>query len=467
MKSIGQKAVLITTIMVLEGCWLYTLLYILNSLIAKGRLNIFGLLPLYLLAFGTNRLWHWLGWPKVIRGLLNLIGGTIFTLLMVKIQLFGHLPLADAMWLKALGEAFANIFYGLSPELVLLVSGGVLWWFGLRMASLSTSFAITVREFQFGLIALLILLFITYGMEIQIGHTILIVTIFFTASLLSLSIAHTQENRQSGEFYHFNWLGVLLMSISAIILLGLVISSLITPDLLRLVMAGLTWVWGLIAKGITFILSLFPEPDATTVEVLPKAAPVPAQEPDYSKFFVFSEVVHKGLRFGWNILMIGALLVFLWRISEQIFTWLRTKFGKTGSAEYESLSGAFWTDIQFLFQRIFHWILKILKWPVLFKKKKTVELKEITSIRQLYQQLMQWTAKAGLPKPVFQTAYEYLEVLREKMPEHCDTLQYFTDQYVGVRYGHVTPSAEDLNQLKQIWHHLKRQRLKLWRDFER
>ena len=460
MKSIGQKVVLTTTVVALEGCWLYTLVYMLNVLIAEGRLNVPGLLPLYLLAFGTNWLWRRLGWPRAIRGALNVTGGVVFTLLAVKIQLFGYLPLADAMWLAALGEAFTNIFYGLSPEMVLLVGGGVLWWFGQRMASLPMAFATAVREFQFGLIVLLILLFIVYGMEIQLSHTILVVTIFFAASLLSLSIAHAQENKQSTEFYHGNWLGILLMSISAIILLGLAIGSIITPDLLQLVVAGLTWLWGLIVKGITFIASLFPQSDITPGEVLPGAGPMPVEEPDYTKLFVLPEVVRKGLRFGWSVLMIGMLLVFLWRISEQIFTWLRTRLGSTGNAEYESLSGAFWTDIQLLFQRIFRWILKILRWPALLKKQKTVEPKEITSIRQLYQQLLRWAAKAGLPKPVFQTAYEYLDVLQEKMPAYRDTLQYVTGKYVSARYGHVTPSVEELDQLKQSWHNLKHQNLK-------
>jgi len=460
MKSIGQKVVLTITVILLEGCWLYTLVYLLNVLMAKGRLNVPGLLPLYLLAFGTSWLWRFLGWPRLIRTTLNITGGAIFTLLAVKIQLFGHLPLADAMWLKALGEAFANIFYGLAPELVLLVGGGVLWRFGQRMASLPMAFTTAVREFQFGLIVLLILLFIAYGMEVQLSHTILVVTTFFAAALLSLSIAHAQENKQATEFYHGNWLGILLMSISAIILLGLAIGSVITPDLLRLAVTGLTWLWGLIVKGITFIVSLFPEPDFIPEEALPGTGATPMQEPDYSKFFVLPEVVRKGLRFGWSVLMIGFLLVFLWRISEQIFTWLRARLGLSTNAEYESLSGAFWTDIQSLFQRIFRWILKILRWPTLLKKQKMAEPKEITSIRQLYQQLLRWAAKGGLPKPVFQTAYEYLGLLQEKMPAYRDTLQYVTRKYVSARYGHVTPSSEELEQLKQSWHQLRHQHLK-------
>ena len=460
MKSIGQKVVLTTAVIALEGCWLYTLAYLLDVLMAQGRLSVPGLLPLYLLAFGTNRLWRWLGWPRVIRSVLNILGFAIFTLLMVKIQLFGGLPLAEATWLKALGEAFVNIFYGLAPELVLLVSGGVLWWFGQRMASLPIDFATTLREFQFELIVLLILLFIAYGLEVQVSNTVPVVTAFFIAALFSLSIAHAQENKRSTEFYRGNWLGILLMSISAIVLLGLAIGSVITPDLLRLVVAGLTWLWGFIVKGITFIASLFPEPDLVSPEGLPEAAPMPMQEPDYSKFLVLPEVVREGLRFGWSILMIGILLVFFWRISEQIFTWLRAKLGATGNAEYESLSGAFWADIQSLFKRIFCWILKLLKWPALLRKQKRAEPKEITSIRQLYQQLLRWAAKGGLPRPGFQTAYEYLGVLQGKMPAYRDTLQYVTRKYVSARYGHITPSAEELDQLKQSWHHLRSQHLR-------
>ena len=462
MKSIGQKVALTTVVMALEGCWLYTLVYLLNVLMARGRLNVPGHLLLYLLAFGTSRLLHWVGWPRAVRVALNIVGGAVFTLLMVKIQLFGHLPLADALWLKAVEEAFMNIFYGLTPEMVLLVSGGVLWWFGQRMASLPMAFATMVREFQFGLIILLILLFVAYGLEVQLGQTILIVLLFFAAALLSLSIAHDRENRQSTELYRGNWLGILLMSISAIVLLGLAVGSVITPDLLRLAVAGLTWLWGMVIKGITFIISLLPQPDLTPGEALPDImpAPVPIQEPDYSKFFILPEVVRKGLRFGWTILMIGMLLVFFWRISEQLFTWLRSKFGSSGNAEYESLSGAFWADIQSLFQRILSWIVKLLKWPALLKKQKAVEPKEITSIRQLYQQLLRWTAKSGLPRPAFQTANEYLDTLQERMPAHRDTLRYVTQKYVSARYGHVTPSVAELDQLKQSWHHLKHQHLK-------
>ena len=238
------------------------------------------------------------------------------------------------------------------------------------------------------------------------------------------------------------------------------ILSLVTYIFPALLVVGLIWLWGFIVKGITFIVSLFPQPDFTPQEALPGAMTTPVQEPDYSKFLVLPEVVRKGLRFGWSILMIGFVLAFFWRISEQIFTWLRARFGTSGNAEYESLSGAFWTDIKSLFQCIFHWLLKILKWPARLRKQKKVEPKEITSIRQLYQQLLRWAAKGGLPRPAFQTAYEYLDVLQAKLPAYQHMLQYVTRKYVSARYGHATPSAAELEQLKQNWQQLRHQHLK-------
>lgn len=87
------------------------------------------------------------------------------------------------------------------------------------------------------------------------------------------------------------------------------------------------------------------------------------------------------------------------------------------------------------------------------------EPKEITSVRQLYRQLLRWAAAGGLPKPAFQTAYEYLAVLQDRLPAYQETLEHVTQQYVHTRYGHVTLSAGEMEQLKKSWQVLKHQRL--------
>jgi len=457
-KSLIQRAALTVAILVLEVCWLSLLMYLLNVKAASARLNVPGLFLVYLLAFGASWLMLWFRWPKALRIALNVIGWAVFSLLVVKIQLFGSLAFTDIRWLRSTGDAFTGILQGVSPELVALVCCAVLWWFGQRMATLKIDFNAAVREFQFGLLVILIVLALAAGFDVELSYSVPIVLLFFSAALLSLSLAHAQRNRQPLELYGGNWTGMLLISISVILILGLIIGAVITPDLLQLAVDGLQWLWGMIVKGVTAIVSLFPEPEMPTDGQMPDAgASPPPEEPDYSKIFVLPEAVRTGLRYGWYLLMIGFFLFFLWRVSEQLFSWLRERLGSSSRAEFESLPGAFRTDIQALFRRLFAWLTG---WRGLLRRRAEPEPREISSVRQLYRQLLRWAAERGLPRPAFQTAYEYLDQLQEKLPAYRETLQHVTRQYVNSRYGHVTPSVQEMEQLKRSWHLLRHQHIR-------
>jgi hypothetical protein len=98
------------------------------------------------------------------------------------------------------------------------------------------------------------------------------------------------------------------------------------------------------------------------------------------------------------------------------------------------------------------------RWRGLFRRQEEPEPKEISSVRQLYRQLLRWAAERGLPRPASQTAYEYLDSLQEKLPAFRETLQYVTIQYVNTRYGHVTLTAQEMEQLKRSWSVLRHQR---------
>ena len=70
MKLYWRRVILYVTAMGMESCWLYALMALLNEKVADGRLSIFGLLLLYPLAFGFNRLLWQLRWRKAyVRGI--------------------------------------------------------------------------------------------------------------------------------------------------------------------------------------------------------------------------------------------------------------------------------------------------------------------------------------------------------------------------------------------------------------
>ena len=457
MKLDWRQGIIYLTIIGMEGSALYVLLTLLNIKVADGHLSILGLLLLYPAAFGFNRLLRWLRWHRIYIHALNTLAWGIATLLMIKAQLFSHLALSDPAWLLALPRAIANILYSFEPELLVMGGSAVLWWLGRRLAHIQVSFTTTISEFQFGLAAMLIVFFIAPPLEIQITSAVPVALIFSLSALLGISIAHAQEGAGWLTSLHkVHWSGLLLVSIGLILILGLIIGSVVTPDLLNLILIALKWIWGLIERMIAFLASLWtPEPSPfEPLPVMPMPQPDPSQEA--IKLWTMPESVRNAIRLVFNIVFIGVFLVALWRISSQIFASLRRRLGNTGDAEIESLPGAFRADILSLLKRI---LLKLLGVRLLFRRQRKAEPHEITSVRQIYRQLLQWAASRGWARRMFQTPYEYLSILEKLLPASSEALQLITQHYINARYGLSLPSDEELLQLRQNWHQVKHDHL--------
>ncbi len=462
MKLDWRQGILYATTIGIEGCWLYAILALLNKQAVDGRLSIIGLLLLYPLAFGINKLLRQLQWHEVYLRVISWLVWAAGMLLILKIQLFGGLAWSDPNWLLALPQAIGQIIYLVfRPELLILVSTTIMWWLGRRLAYQRMSFAASVSEFQFGLVILLITFFVISQLKVDPADSVPITLIFFLFALLGISIAHAQEGTSwlSG-MNQGHWAGLLLVSISLILILGLLISLVVNPDLLQLIVTALKWVWGLIwgviLKVMAFIASLFPTSGPAE---LPPAAPMPELEPTPgANIFTIPEAVENGLRIGWTTLMIGFLVFALWRISSQIFGWLRRKLAGMAGAEYEPLPGAFRADFLGLLKRFFR--LLRLRLSFHFRRKPSSMIPEIASVRQIYRQLLHWVDTRGYPRQTSQTPHEYLYTLVALLPEAHLDLEFITRQYVGARYGTSSPTEDELRTLRQSWHRIKRNRLK-------
>jgi len=209
-------------------------------------------------------------------------------------------------------------------------------------------------------------------------------------------------------------------------------------------------------KVITFIVNLFPAPEPAE---LPPIVPMPEPEPSPGYHaFTIPEAVKNGLRIGWTTLMFGFLIFALWRISSQVFSWLRRKLAGMAGAEYESLPGAFKADFLNLLKHILR--LLRLRLSFRFRRKPSSLLPEIASVRQIYRQLLHWVAVGGYPRQTSQTPHEYLYTLVDLLPEAQVDLAFITRQYVSARYGASLPTEDELLNLRQSWHRIKRNRLK-------
>ncbi len=461
MKLNWRQASLSGIIMATESCWLYALLFLLNEKIADGRLSIIGLWLLYPLAFICNRLLQRLRWSSIYLYAFNGVALLIGILLVVKIQLYRGLELSDSVWLLALPRALAQVFSTMEPEVLILIGGVILWWLGWRLSRIRVTFAASVAEFQLGLTILLIVCFVASKLEVQLANTILVALAFFLFALLGMAFAHTQDGaRWSIKFHRGFWTWLLLASIGLILVLGLFISSVVTADLVQLILLSFKWMWSMVLKVMDFLASIIP------VSWLMKEMPphtselgeIPAEQ--YPRLFGIPEWLLRYSRIGWNVLFFGLILVVLWRVSTQFLGWLRRRWMTTAGAEVESLDGALKKDIISFLKRI---MFRLLGLKLSFWRRRKVErlLPEIASVRQIYYQLLQWVAACGRPRVAFQTPYEYLFTLEGLLPTSKDALRFITQQYVSARYGLSSPTEAELHQLRQSWHQVRRNRLEV------
>ena len=210
---------------------------------------------------------------KVRSPFYQLAGVARGLLLIIKAQLFSSLAWSDATWLLAIPRALGDVLYTFKPELLILLSTVVLWWLGRLLANIKINFAAMVSRFQFGLIILVFTFLIASILNLELTDSIAVTLVFFLFALTGISVAHAMEGTSwlSG-LYRGHWAGLLLVSIGVILLLGLLISSLITPDLLQLVVSGLKWLASLVMRLVTFLVSLIPRSQSGQLPLPPLPA---------------------------------------------------------------------------------------------------------------------------------------------------------------------------------------------------
>jgi len=460
MKPDWRRAFLYLTAIGMVSCWMYALLTLLNRTTVEGRLSVAGILAFYPLSFILNAGLRRLGWPRFFLLLISWLAWLAGMLLTVKIQLFAASPWLDPQWLLSVPQSISGVIYAFRPELLILLGTGFIWWRGLQLAANGVSFRTVLGEFQFGLVMLVIVSFSAAQFDIPLVQPVLLSLSFFLLGLLGISVAHALEGTSwlSG-LYHGHWSGLLLVTISLILLLGLAIGSLVTPELLQLIWSAITWgwgiIWGAIMKVILFFADLFPSTGSAELPA-PTVIPPGGAEENF-QIWSIPATLRSGLRLAVSLIFSGMMLAALWRISSDIFNWMRRRLGDSG-AEYEPIKGAFKDDILNLLKRLLYRLLGL---KARFRGgKHEASPAGATSIRHIYRQLLRWAASAGYPRHTSQTPHEYYRTLSSLLPAAKEDLALVTQSYAGMRYGAVLPTQEELSELNHAWHRVKHFNLK-------
>lgn len=456
MKNKWSQVSLHLTTMVMEGLCLYVLIRFLNSKVADGALNVYGLLFSYLLSFGINRLLKWWRLPKRYAYPANLPIWSLVFLLIIRIELLDIFNPLNASWLL---DILRVIVSRPGPSFTILVVSLIIWVLGIRLARVKIGFTTIITDFQFGLVMLAIIFFAAYQLEVPITGGFMIVLAFITAALLGISIGRAASGNSWFTSRHRDyWIALLLVSIVMVLVLGIFLAAILTPDLLqtalRMVVALFEWLFEVTQKAMTGVANII-SPDSE-MEFEPMAPTTEMDtDPDLLRRQLnISLLTRNILRVLVNAIWASIIILALWRLSSWIFSRLHSRTVRNGDVEIELISGSFWRDLSSLIRRVLHKLLARL----LFWRRRGVSSavsRPVNSVRDIYRQLLSWATREGWPRVPFQTPSEYLVTLEAMLPSAHDELRYITRSYISTRYGATMPTRDELSELKRYWQRIK------------
>ena len=352
----------------------------------------------------------------------------------------------------------ARFFSPGQTEFLISVTSAVAWGLGCRLALLKISFSALFSEFQFGLTALFIALFVEHSLQMNLPGLVPLILMFFSFALLGSGITHGREHAgwTSSRFLN-TWVVFLLLAVSLILSAGLLITVLVSPAFVQFLLSILyragEFLFGILGRILGFLLSLLPLPESSLS--LPPPPSQPALKPeDWSPFFFISDATREILRVLWTLMVSSLLIVALWRVSSRILDWLRRRMGTSTGDEVEPLPGAFRADLRILLLWIFDTLS--LKWLFRLLARRKRRDRESDSIRQAYARLLKWAAAKGCRREISQTPFEYLPRLSDFLPEAGEDFIFLTRQYVQDRYSFSPPAGETLEEVKHRWENIQR-----------
>ncbi len=454
MKFNWRQSVLYLIAMGMEVSWLFALLQLINKII-DSQLSIVGLCLLYPIAFIFNKIGRQWRWFRLQSNLINFFILIISILLVTKIQLYGNVEFTDTIWLLALPRALLDVFFGVfRQEMLLLLGGMVLWWLGVRLSYQRNNFSAMVAEFQFGLVILIIIYFISAVREAPIDYATAVIFSFFILSLIGMALAHTWDNITWGVITHKGlWVWVLIACVAIIVILALLLSITATAELVQLVIVPLEWLWNMVNRVMEFLVSLMPSSwfDQGSVDI-PDSGGTPDE---FGGALRTPDSVRQVAELVFTIGVAITFLLALWRLSTWVINLIRRRRAKT--AEVEQLHGAFRTDLLNFLRNL---LRKLLSFRLPWWRRRESLPQDVVLIRRIYAQLLDWMANHGWPRLIYQTPHEYLQTMKPLLPKVTEELTCITEEYVKVRYGIAELTEERLGRFRQSWHIVKRNHLK-------
>ena len=283
----------------------------------------------------------WMAWAAV-------------TLVAIKVLLFADSHWSDPIWLTALPAGLAGVLGRFDPVLLICCGSALVWWLGRRLAYMRPGFARVVGEFQFGLVLLATTFSLAYLLDREPADAIAVGLTYVTLGLVGAAVAQGGDGQEGRLAFRQqgSWWGMLLVSVTAILVLGLLVGAIITPDFVHLMVRGLAWLWRQVDGVLMAIADRFASeplgPSPGTVVSTTTTTGIAAETLGFG--FSLPGWLTGGARLVWTMLVAGMGLLAVWRVASYLFGRM-SGLPANGGGEVERLKGAFRLDMAAWFKR--------------------------------------------------------------------------------------------------------------------
>jgi len=456
----------------MEASWIYLLLFVLTSLpnLSKSALHplaVFGLLAGSLL---YTALLDFLGLQgRFYRGIFITLA-VVASIWLSKGGITGHYGLFNrSSWQSLLGILGDLNDPQFLRTVAALVASLLLCWRGTALHQ--SEMEAPARSFRLGIVvACFSMVLATFKLDIQEAGPNLIRAIvsFFFFGLLAVAVTQLRRGRGNArQRPGVHWFLILLPTIGLVLAIGILIASLFSPELGGLITAA----WNRLVQGAVWLISpiavagyviaqllagLFHAPQpGVPVPTPPPTPTTPGPSPEEGPMRLPGVISSP----GWGAAVTGVVVALI--LAGVVYLiWLflsRARSGDEVLEERESLWS--WEQLS----------LNLQDWLARFRRQAGPQqgLRALlgrlrgapttVAIRRMYIHLLLLALDRGLERKEGQTPREYLQDLRQGIPECATEEGVLTEAYVRARYDPWPASPDLVREAEDAWEKISQQ----------
>lgn len=451
-----------------EVCWFTPWFVTLTSVtvrlpVAAALAWVFGLI---LAPMALVRLLHALRIKLPIQRWTLAVSLVLTGLVALRGLVYTNRSVSPAQLLRQPVESFTNPLNILPEELVILLVVLFLWWRGLRLGQDTPSVAVAGLRFRAGVAIFVVFLFF-FSLYITRDLTPYVVAFFFFG-LMAVAMARVGDVARlrggQGAPLGRSWLGVLVLATAVVIGAGAGLTGLLAGPLPGQVIGWLSPLWLILIAILTFIMSIFVSILVALVEFV--ASFIPNIDLSFmAKLEESLQQLREGLaRAGESVspeaiqvvgnlrglamfACLGVLLISVVLTLQRLQNIQSRRDEHTESALTRRALAA---GLRSLLDEGVGGLARLARRFGLGR-----ELWMALSIRRIYAQMARLAAARGYPRTPSETPYQYLPSLARAFPDGEAQTRRITEAYIGVHYGELPETREDLAAIRAAWAELR------------